>query len=91
MDFPEMRMNKLKGIPIEDNAGERLGRLIDAVFRIGSDTIELTKFVVGGSKIEEFLERIKVREDVDPIVPLEYISEFTEEKIILNVSGDQLK
>jgi len=53
--------------------------------------LTLTKFVVGGSKIEEFLELIKLKKDIDPVFPVSVIERATPGRIKLNIEKDKLK
>ncbi len=77
----------LKDKSVIDKDGERIGRIVDAVF---DEKLILTKFVIGGSRLEEWLEDRGLRPDIDPLVPIATISRV-KENLHLNVSKDTLK
>lgn len=79
--------NGIKNKQIIDSEGKKVGRIIDAVF---NDKLELTKFVIGGSRLEEWLENRGLRPDIDPLVPISTITKVAD-KIHLSVNQDTLK
>jgi sporulation protein YlmC with PRC-barrel domain len=81
----------LKNCNIEDKNGVQIGRLLDAVFRLDKSGFTLTKFTVGGSRLEEILEDLGLKEDVDPVFPVEVISGVSPKRIRLNVAKNELK
>lgn len=84
------KLSELRDCDIECSDGQRIGRLIDAVFKT-SDDVELTKMVVGGSRFEELMERLKLRPDVDPVFEIELIESLSPDKIVLKTKKDELK
>ncbi|MHA2364097.1 MAG: PRC-barrel domain-containing protein [Candidatus Hodarchaeales archaeon] len=73
------QFTKLRKIPVYDKNEEKIGTIIDIAFHTdGTYTL-----VIGGSFLEEFLERIKIFADKDLLVPKKYIKEFSMEKIIV--------
>ncbi|MHA2503858.1 MAG: PRC-barrel domain-containing protein [Candidatus Kariarchaeaceae archaeon] len=91
-DLSGINMSELDNCIIEDKTGDQIGRLIDCTLRHSPDHgLHLTKFVVGGSKFEEFLELIKVKKDVDPVFSVDVIQRATPGRIQLNIAKDELK
>ena len=72
---------KLKKLPIFEKENERIGRVIDIHYR----TDGKYSFIVGGSALEEFLEKIRVIPDKDLIVPSTSITEISD-KIAIKLS-----
>ncbi len=56
---------KLKKLPIFSHDNEKIGRVIDIHYRKDGSY----RFIVGGSALEEFLEKVRVIPDKDLIVP----------------------
>lgn len=71
---------KLKKLGIVEKNHEKIGRIIDIFFQADGKY----KFIVGGSGLEEFLEKIRVIPDKDLIVPGSSVKEISD-KIVLNV------
>jgi sporulation protein YlmC with PRC-barrel domain len=87
-----LNLSELDNCVIEDVDGEHVGRLIDCTLMMSEDRgLNLTKFVVGGSKFEEFLEIVKIKKDIDPVFPVSVIERATPGRIKLNIKKDQLK
>lgn len=66
----------------------KVGRIIDVVF---DAEYGLRSFIIGGDFWEEFREALGVIDDIDPVIPIENISEITEKEIKLNVPRGELK
>ena len=84
-------MSQLMNWDIVDANNKNIGRLIDAVLKITPTGMEVTKFIVGDSKIVELLERMKFRPDIDPIFPIELIQSVKRGRIVLSMAKEQLK
>ncbi len=82
----EIRWSELSKKHIVDKDDVAVGKAVDIDFDIDG-TAALT---VGGGVVEETLERIGLKDDIDIIVPAETIESIAE-KIKLNVSKDELK
>jgi len=81
----EIRLSQVEKMDIVDKDGKKIGRAIDIDFdRDGSVSI-----IVGGGFIEEKLEAIGLKSDVDIIVPGDVISTIGD-KIHLSVSKESL-
>jgi sporulation protein YlmC with PRC-barrel domain len=80
----------LKNKDVLDANGEKIGKVIDFVVRFQDNRITLKSLILGGIKIEEFLEAVGAKPDIDPIFQLDCIDRI-EENIILSVAGDTLK
>jgi sporulation protein YlmC with PRC-barrel domain len=72
---------KLKKLAIYEKENEKIGRVIDIFFHSSG----MYKFIVGGSALEEFLEKVRVIPDKDLIVPNSAIKEISD-KIVLTVN-----
>jgi len=89
--FAGLKFSQIKGSDVQDNNGMKIGNLQDACFRHVENGLELTKFIIGGSMIEEILEDIGLRPDVDPVFPIANIKGVSPKGIRLNVTKDKLK
>ena len=78
---------KLKKLSVFDKNNEKIGRVIDIFFQKNGKF----QFIIGGSALEEFLEKIKIYPDIDLIVPSDSIAEISVESIKLKVSKIDLK
>lgn len=90
-NFSGLKFSQIKNCDITDLNGKKIGRLIDAVFRKSSTGLDLTKFVVGGSRWEEMLEDLKIKKDVDPVFPVSLIDSISPKRIKLKVERSELK
>lgn len=89
--FSGFKFSDIKNCDIIDKDGERVGRLIDAVFKPSGQGMELKKFVVGGSRFEEMMEDLGLKEDIDPVFPVDVIEVVTHKHIRLNCGKNDLK
>jgi sporulation protein YlmC with PRC-barrel domain len=80
----------LKNKEVLDSKGKKLGKVIDFIVRFEENRIVLKSVILGGSRIEEFLESIGAKPDIDPLFQLDCIDRI-EENIILSVEGESLK
>ena len=81
----EIRFSALKKLDIYDKDNVKVGRAIDVDFQLDGHTA----LIAGGGFIEEKLEAIGLKDDVDIIVPFEVIVSI-DESIKLSVSKDEL-
>ncbi len=81
----EIKFSELQKLDILDKDNIKVGRAINVDF----DPDGRTALLVGGSFIEEKLEAVGLREDVDIIVPFEVIVSI-DDSIKLSVSKDEL-
>ena len=65
---------KLKKLPIYEKGNEKIGRVIDIHFLKQGGY----KFIVGGSALEEFLEKVRVIPDKDLIIPGNAVTEISD-------------
>jgi sporulation protein YlmC with PRC-barrel domain len=80
----------LKNKNVIDAKGEKIGKVIDFIVRFEDNKIVLKSVILGGSRIEEFLESIGAKPDIDPLFQLDCIDRI-EETVVLGVEGDSLK
>jgi sporulation protein YlmC with PRC-barrel domain len=80
---------QLKKYKVYDVKDKELGKVIDFCFRFD---YTLTKFILGGSFVEEFRESLGLKEDDDPVISLENISsiDFDNYKITVNLTEDKI-
>lgn len=81
----DIRLSKLEKMDILDSSGKKIGRAIDVDF----DVDGAVSMIVGGGFIEEKLEALGLKTDVDIIVPGTVIASITD-TIQLRVSEDEL-
>ncbi len=83
-DFTDLKNRKVFG-----SKDQEVGRIIDFVV---NDKFEVTKLILGGSRIEELRERIGLKPDDDPVLPVEQLGEPTSEgNYKLSHDGDKLQ
>lgn len=80
----------LKNKEIVDSNDETIGRVIDFHFVLQDRKIIFTSIVMGGSRIEEFLERIGAKADIDPFFSLDLIDRYENGKLYLNIPYEKL-
>lgn len=80
----------MKNKDVIDSTGKRIGRLIDLHFSWEDGKVQLKSIVLGGSRIEEFLESIKVKPDIDPFFSLDVVDRFEDGKLHLSVEYEKL-
>jgi sporulation protein YlmC with PRC-barrel domain len=81
----EIKFSDLQKLDIVDKNNVKVGRAIDVDFELDGRTA----LIAGGGLIEERLEAVGLKEDVDIIVPFEVIVSI-DESISLSVSKDEL-
>ncbi|TFG03738.1 hypothetical protein EU538_13065 [Candidatus Thorarchaeota archaeon] len=87
-----LKFSQIKGKDVVDANGKKIGRAVDFVVTFTDDNwIELKSVILGGSRVEELLESIGARPDIDPVFQLDCISQIDEEMVRLAVAGDTLK
>ena len=82
----EIKFSDLQKLDILDKENVKVGRAIDVDFELDGRTA----LIAGGGFIEEKLEAIGLREDVDIIVPFEVIDSINDESIKLSVTKKEL-
>jgi len=85
-----MKFSEMKNKDVIDSTGKRVGRLIDFHFNWEAGKVQLKSIVLGGSKIEEFLESIRVKADIDPFFSLDVVDRFEDGKLHLSVEYKKL-
>jgi sporulation protein YlmC with PRC-barrel domain len=79
----------IKKVDVLDASGEIVGKVADLTFTFDGE-LRLSKFILAGSRWEEFLESIKVRPDRDPVFDGALI-ENIDDHVHLNTTVDSLK
>ena len=82
-------LQDLSKMKVYDKENKEAGRIID--FCITED-YRVSKFILGGSRIEEIKERIGLKPDDDPIISMDCIEEVNlhQKKIRINLSCSEL-
>ena len=86
IELGEIRWSKLTKMDIFDKDSVKIGRAVDVDF----DTDGTACLIVGGGLVEETLESVGLKSDVDILVPSERIVAIRD-KVVLNVSKDDLE
>ncbi|MFW9974181.1 MAG: PRC-barrel domain-containing protein [Candidatus Thorarchaeota archaeon] len=86
----ELKYSEIRGKDVIDSKGEKIGEVMDWIFGCGENRLDLKYVVLGGGRIEEFLESIRARPDIDPVVRLEDVDSISD-KVYLKVDGEALK
>ncbi len=88
MTLENRSLSALRHLRVQDVNGHVLGRIKDAV--VNPTTLGFRGFVVHGSRLEEALEAMNLRKDVDPLVPLADITTLTESTLTVNQTASEL-
>ncbi|MFX1262093.1 MAG: PRC-barrel domain-containing protein [Promethearchaeota archaeon] len=86
----DVKYSEIKKKPVVDAKGETLGRIVDFIFAIEENRLIPKSVIIGGSRLEELLERFGVRPDEDPIFSVDNIDVIEEDKVVLAVDGKTL-
>ncbi len=90
MQCCELKYSDIRSKDVIDSKGEKVGEVMDWIFGCGENKLDLKYIVLGGGRIEEFLESIGTRPDIDPVVRLEDIDSISD-KVYLKVDSESLK
>lgn len=90
MQCCELKYSDIRSKDVIDSKGEKVGEVMDWIFGCGENKLDLKYIVLGGGRIEEFLESIGARPDIDPVVRLEDIDSISD-KVYLKVDSDSLQ
>jgi len=87
------KYSQLSRMRVHDVNGNDVGRVIDFTFTYEDNKVQIQHLILGDSRFVEFLEKIKLKPDVDPVVPWDNVEKIGKgTKIItLNVETDELK
>lgn len=86
----DIKYTGLKKKTVIDVDGDKLGNVIDFIITVDGTNITPKSMIIGGGRIEELLEAIKVRKDVDPVFDIDQIDVVEEDVIKLKVDGEEL-
>lgn len=81
-------LENMKFKKVVGSKGNQIGTIRDAV--INKETLALRGFVVYGSALEELLERVGARADVDPLILPDVIEHVGDDEVKLNKNKDEL-
>lgn len=86
----ELKYSDIRSKDVVDSNGEKIGEVMDWIFDCSDNKLDLKYIVLGGGRIEEFLESIGARPDIDPVAKLEDVDSISD-KVYLKVDGESLK
>ncbi|MFW9957037.1 MAG: PRC-barrel domain-containing protein [Candidatus Odinarchaeota archaeon] len=84
-----LKYSEIKKKEVVDSNGERVGEVIDGIFSYHDQELELKYLILGGGMIEEFLESIRARPDIDPVCRIADIDSISD-KVYLKIDKDSL-
>ncbi|MFW9959817.1 MAG: PRC-barrel domain-containing protein [Candidatus Thorarchaeota archaeon] len=84
-----LKYSEIRKKEVIDSNGEHIGEVIDSAFTFSNNRLELKHIVLGGGRIEELLEKIRARPDIDPICNVSDIDSISD-KVYLKVDKDSL-
>jgi len=85
----ELKYSDIRSKDVVDSNGDKVGEVMDWIFDLSNNKLELKYIVLGGGRIEELLESIGARPDIDPVVKLEDVDSISD-KVYLKVDADSL-
>ncbi|MFW9793848.1 MAG: PRC-barrel domain-containing protein [Candidatus Thorarchaeota archaeon] len=84
-----MNCKQLRDCDVVDSSGEKVGKINDLTFTFDGK-LNLSQFILGGSRWEEFLESAKIRPDKDPVLDASII-QMIGDHVKLNTNVNTLK
>ncbi len=90
MQCCELKYSEIRSKDVVDSNSEKVGEVIDWIFNCANNKLDLKYIVLGGGRVEELLESIGARPDIDPVIKLEDVDSISD-KIYLKVDGESLK
>ncbi len=83
----ETLFSEIKNTTVKSTDGEKIGRVIDALFTEDNDV----SFILGDNVFVEFLERTGLTGNYDLLLPKQFIKHRDDNEIVIDKSKDQLK
>jgi len=90
MQCCELKFSEIRNKDVIDSDGDKVGEVMDWIFGCGENVLDLKYLVIGGGRVEEFLESIRARPDIDPVVRLEDVDSISD-TVHLKVDSETLK
>ena len=90
MKCVELKYSDIRGKDVVDSKGKKVGEVNDWIFGCGENKLNPKYIVLGGGRVQEFLESIGARPDIDPVVSLNDVDQITD-KVYLKVDSESLK
>ncbi len=78
-----IRFSQLMNKKVIDSSNKEVGQVNDFIITHADNKISLKSIVLGGGRIEEFMESIGLRPDVDPVFQMDCISQITEDVVLI--------
>ncbi|MCK4485011.1 MAG: PRC-barrel domain-containing protein [Candidatus Thorarchaeota archaeon] len=86
METGDVKMSELAKLKVVDSDGFKVGKVMDVWF----DDNAKAWLVIGGGFVEETLENLGVKPDIDLLIPADFISEIQEKEVYLKWTRFQL-
>ena len=88
-DMDDCLFSYLNNFKVVDKNGEGIGHVGDVL--LGKDDLNISSLIVHGSFLEEKLEDLGVKEDIDPIVPVNLIDDVDLKNTTIKLSEEKSK
>lgn len=82
-----LKLSELRHRSVVDTDGVKVGKVAD----VWLDDDGSVWLVVGGGFIEETLEKLHIRPNIDPLVPMDWVERIEGDGIVLTVSSLELE
>ncbi|MFW9932228.1 MAG: PRC-barrel domain-containing protein [Candidatus Thorarchaeota archaeon] len=66
-----------------DSSNKEAGQVNDFIITFAENKVALKSIVLGGGRIEEFMESIGLKPDIDPVFQMDCISQITEDVVLI--------
>jgi len=90
MECSGLKYSEIQSKDVIDSNGEKVGEVMDWIFDYADNKLDLKYIVIGGGWVEELLESIGARPDIDPVIKFEDVDSISD-KVYLKVDGESLK
>ena len=90
MQCCELKYSEIRSKDVVDSKGEKVGEVMDWIFDCSNNKLDLKYIVLGGGLVEELLESIGARPDIDPVIKRDDVDSISD-KVYLKVDGESLK
>lgn len=84
-----MKYSEIRNKDVIDSKGEKIGVVSDGIFSVTGSRLDLKYIILGGGRIEELLEAIGARPDIDPVCSVSDIDSISD-KVYLKIDSDSL-
>ncbi|MFW9920329.1 MAG: PRC-barrel domain-containing protein [Candidatus Thorarchaeota archaeon] len=78
-----IRFSQLMNKKVIDSSNKEAGQVNDFIITFAENKVALKSIVLGGGRIEEFMESIGLKPDIDPVFQMDCISQITEDVVLI--------